>query len=76
MVRGQHRRLSQNRLEGQGDGLPSQAVFDRSTAATNRTFFWFRNRKASMKSSDKVLHTVHSDGAASFNIAFPFLPIT
>ena len=26
----------------------------------------------SMKSSDHVLHTVHSDGAASFNLAFPF----
>src|SRR6267154_136989 len=26
----------------------------------------------SMKSSDRVLHTVHSDGAASFNLAFPF----
>lgn len=25
-----------------------------------------------MKSSDKVLHTVHTDGAASFNLAFPF----
>ncbi len=25
-----------------------------------------------MKSSDHVLHTVHSDGAASFNLAFPF----
>jgi hypothetical protein len=28
--------------------------------------------KLSMMSSDHVLHTVHSDGAASFNIAFPF----
>ena len=26
----------------------------------------------SMKSSDHVMHTVHSDGAASFNLAFPF----
>lgn len=26
----------------------------------------------SMRSSDPVLHTVHSDGAASFNLAFPF----
>lgn len=26
----------------------------------------------SMKSSDHVLHTVHSDGAATFNLAFPF----
>ena len=25
-----------------------------------------------MKSSDHVLHTVHMDGAASFNVAFPF----
>jgi hypothetical protein len=26
----------------------------------------------SMKSSDAVLHTIHMDGAASFNVPFPF----
>ena len=31
-----------------------------------------QSEKLSMKSSDRVLHTVHSDGAASFNLAFPF----
>jgi Polysaccharide lyase family 4, domain II len=31
-----------------------------------------QEEKLSMKSSDAVLHTVHSDGAATFNLAFPF----
>lgn len=31
-----------------------------------------QSQALSMKSSDHVLHTVHSDGAASFNLAFPF----
>lgn len=31
-----------------------------------------QSQTMAMKSSDHVLHTVHSDGAASFNLAFPF----
>lgn len=31
-----------------------------------------KNGELSMKSSDAVLHTVHMDGAATFNIPFPF----
>lgn len=31
-----------------------------------------QSQNLSMKSSDHVLHTVHSDGVASFNLAFPF----
>ncbi len=31
-----------------------------------------QSQPLSMRSSDRVLHTVHSDGAASFNLAFPF----
>jgi Polysaccharide lyase family 4, domain II len=30
------------------------------------------NAELTMKSSDAVLHTVHMDGAASFNVPFPF----
>ena len=31
-----------------------------------------RSAEIAMKSSDAVLHTVHMDGAASFNVPFPF----
>ncbi len=31
-----------------------------------------RSAEIAMKSSDTVLHTVHMDGAASFNVPFPF----
>ena len=35
-----------------------------------------QNAAVSMKSSDHVLHTIHMDGAASFNLPFPFVDQT
>jgi len=48
------------------------ASWTKSTAVTSPHFAGAQNTALQMKSSDAVLHTVHMDGVATYNLPFPF----
>ena len=67
--------FSERYFEGQGHGFAATKTVSRPevTVVTSRIFCWFRPApELQMKSSDATLHTIHMDGAATYNLPFPF----